>query len=85
MKTLSKVFHAFTILGAFIAAGLFVFTMTKSKGAPQEAAGAAMSLCFVIIPYCFARAFDGIIGLDKLIEKREVIKDQEHKPIYKTP
>ncbi len=68
MKIISKVFHAFTIIGAMIAAGFFILTLSSSNGAPQEAAGAAMSLCFVIIPYCVAKAVDGIIGIAKLSE-----------------
>ena len=79
MKIISKVFHGFTIIGALVAFVSFILTLTASNGAPQEAAGAAMSLCFVIIPYCFARAVDGIIGIDKLMEKK--IKQYDGPPL----
>lgn len=62
LKFVSIVCHALTIIGVVVGTGLFLVTLTSSKGAPQEAAGAAMSLCFAILPYCFARSIDGIKG-----------------------
>ena len=34
--------------------------VVASKGAPQEAAGAAIALCIAVIPYVFTRAVEGI-------------------------
>lgn len=48
-------FTATTILasiGVAISAITLFLTLAASTGAPQEAAGAAIALCFVIIPYC---------------------------------
>lgn len=39
---------------------LIVFaTLAGAKGAPQEAAGAAIALCCAVIPYVFTRAVEG--------------------------
>ena len=45
-----------------VAAGGFELysTMRLATSAPQQAAGAAMSLCYVVLPYVFARALEGI-------------------------
>lgn len=56
----------------------FLMTLTSSNGAPQEAAGSAMSLCFVIIPYCFSRAADSIIKI--IVEKRD-LKNKQPLPL----
>lgn len=41
-----------SVVGAFVAyAGI-----AAAKGAPQEAAAAAMGLAIAVIPYCFSRA-----------------------------
>lgn len=39
-------------IGVAISAIMLFLTLAASNGAPQEAAGAAIALCFVIIPYC---------------------------------
>jgi hypothetical protein len=36
---------------------MYVFTWMSADSAPQEAAGAALSIAIAVIPYCFARAF----------------------------
>ena len=42
-----------------LVAGLILFvTLSQSKGAPQEAAGAAIACAVVIIPYVLARAVE---------------------------
>jgi magnesium-transporting ATPase (P-type) len=55
---LNKICWLFTIIGVLIGTYVFVVTLTKSNGAPQEAAGAAIALCFVVIPYVLARAVE---------------------------
>jgi sugar phosphate permease len=53
-------FWVLTIIGSVIG-GLMIFaTLASAKGAPQEAAGAAIGLSFAIIPYCIARAVSEI-------------------------
>jgi sugar phosphate permease len=49
-------FWVLTIIGSVIGGLLILFTLLSAKGAPQEAAGAAVGLSFAIIPYCIARA-----------------------------
>jgi len=55
---MAKFMYVLTIVGVLIAAFQFYATMTSSNGAPQQAAGAAMSLCWVVIPYVLARAVE---------------------------
>lgn len=44
------------ILGV-LAGGFVLFaTMAMAKGAPQEAAGAALAVALAVLPYCLARA-----------------------------
>ncbi|MCV4285117.1 hypothetical protein [Pseudomonas capsici] len=42
-----------SVIGAFVGFGGVIL----SKGAPQEAASAAIGLLCAVIPYCIARAF----------------------------
>ena len=49
-------FWVLTIVGSFIGGLLILVTLLSAKGAPQEAAGAALGLSFAVIPYCIARA-----------------------------
>ena len=51
-------FWVISLLSAIGAGMLLFFTIMSSNGAPQEAAGAAMSCAVAIIPYIFARAFE---------------------------
>jgi len=70
MKTL---FYVIAAIGAVLG-GLFLYvTMRESTSAPQEAAGAAISACIVIIPYVFARSFEKFSesgDLRNLLEKQ---------------
>lgn len=48
-----------TIVG--VAVGIVVLLMTlDSDSAPKQAAGAATAVAFVVIPYCLARAVEGL-------------------------
>ena len=49
-----------TVVGSVIGGLLIFITLGSAKGAPQEAAGAAIGLSFAIIPYCLARAVSEI-------------------------
>lgn len=65
MKTkIKNFFWILTILGVLIGLFQFLITLTESNGSPQQAAGAAMSLCFAIIPYVLARAVEKIEFID---------------------
>lgn len=57
---LSSVFWALTILGSIIGGVNFFTGVAAANGAPQEAAAAAMSLAWVVLPYCCARAVSEI-------------------------
>lgn len=50
-----------TLLATIAAVFVFVETLSLAKGAPQEAAGAAMAMTIAIIPYIFTRAIEGIL------------------------
>jgi hypothetical protein len=47
-----------TSVGALIGALILGVTLVGASGAPQESAGAAIALCFAVIPYVFTRAFE---------------------------
>lgn len=49
-------FWVLTIIGSVIGGLVVLVTLGSAKGAPQEAAGAAIGLSFAILPYCIARA-----------------------------
>lgn len=51
-----KVLWILTIIFSIIGAVLFAGAMSSANGAPQQAAGAAMALCFAVIPYVISRA-----------------------------
>ena len=53
-------FWIFTIIGAVLGGAYFLITLLGATSAPQQAAGAGMALCFVVIPYCLARAIEGL-------------------------
>jgi len=48
------------LVGAFAAVVDFFTALSNATGAPQQAAGAAMALAWVVIPYCAARAITEI-------------------------
>lgn len=49
-----------TLLGGCAAIFFLYLTLSDSNGAPQQAAGAAIAIAFVAIPYIIARAVEGI-------------------------
>lgn len=53
MKT---TFWIIALISSIIAGLVFVVIVSTAKGAPQEAAGAAIALCIAVIPYVLARA-----------------------------
>jgi hypothetical protein len=51
---------------AALAGGAIVFVgVSAARGAPQEAAAAAIGIALAVIPYVFARAIGGIAALNK--------------------
>ncbi len=45
-----------TILGSILGVVILIGTLLSADGAPQQAAGAAVSVALAVIPYCVARA-----------------------------
>lgn len=50
------------ILGAVAASFILLLTFTMTKGAPQEAAGAALACAVAIIPYVLCKALIGLFS-----------------------
>lgn len=58
-----KVLWLGTFLSGFAAFFVLFDTFTNAISAPQQAAGAAMAAAIIAIPYCMARAWDGLIAV----------------------
>ena len=67
MKTL---FYILTFIGGLIG-GLILFDSLLADSAPQQGAGAAVAIAFVVIPYCMARVLEktGQESLSKTLER----------------
>jgi uncharacterized paraquat-inducible protein A len=48
------------VLGALIGGCVFAYTLLFADSAPKQAAGAAIAMAWVVLPYCFARALAAI-------------------------
>lgn len=55
---MKSLFYLLTILGGILGTFVLVVSAFSSAGAPQQAAGAAIAVALVAIPYCMARAFE---------------------------
>ena len=53
-------FWVLAIIGVFVGAVEFVITLATAQSAPQQAAGAALAITYAVLPYCLARAVEGI-------------------------
>lgn len=53
-----RLWWSLTLIGTAIGGITFIVGMAGAKGAPQEAAASAMALCFALLPYAWARAWD---------------------------
>lgn len=62
-----------TLLGAIIGGFQFLNAMLLATSAPQQAAGAAMALCWVVIPYVFSRAIEGMVNARWRIDMLEAL------------
>ncbi len=51
-----KFFAVVIFFAGLLASAVLAITLAQSTGAPQEAAGAAIALAIVAIPYCMGRA-----------------------------
>ena len=51
-----RFFAVVIFVAGLLVCAVLVLTLAESTGAPQEAAGAAIALAIVAIPYCMGRA-----------------------------
>lgn len=63
-----RFFEILTEIGAIIAVLLLALAFAEPS-APRQAAGAALALCFVVIPYCLAGIFQRRAMLDRMPPK----------------
>lgn len=48
------------LLGSLFAGFQFLDALLSPMSAPQQAAAAAMAMCWAVLPYVFARAVEGL-------------------------
>jgi len=53
---MKKFLWVLTAIGSVLGGLVVLIGVTAAKGAPQEAAAAAIGIAFAVIPYCLARA-----------------------------
>jgi hypothetical protein len=54
-------FWMLTLLGCLIGGWILSGAVLSSQGAAQQAAAAAISVAFGVLPYCFARALSELL------------------------
>lgn len=55
-----KFLWVLTVLGSLLGGLGLVASLLIVQGAPAQAAGAALSVGFAVVPYCLARAAEGL-------------------------
>jgi hypothetical protein len=60
MKHIIKICWVITAAAGLLASFVLAATAIVARGAPQQAAGAAMALGIVVIPYIVTKALDGL-------------------------
>jgi len=76
-----------TIIGAVLGGEVLFATFASAKGAPQEAAGAALAVALVVLPYCFARACSEFSALRRRqrAEWRRMTTEPDSTPTRRAP
>lgn len=88
MKTLG---YILVLIGVLAGGFTFLETLVFAESAPQQAAGAAMALAWVAIPYVLARAFEklGEESFSQALEKRDrfyqQVKQQQAQQAQQAP
>ena len=59
-RTLEIIGWIWVLISSVIACVLLLNSLISANSAPQEAAGAAISMAIVVIPYCATKALRGI-------------------------
>jgi len=82
-----KVLYIITLLSSVLGALVAFVGVTASKGAPQEAAAAAMGLALALIPYVFSRCVQlsserdaADKRIDRLVRAIEELKGPDTRP-----
>jgi hypothetical protein len=65
---------ALALLGAAFGAVMLLMGFMTAASAPQEAAAAALAAALAIVPYCFARAIEGLRGTP--VEELQAIRER---------
>jgi len=77
MGALAGFLNLLTILGSLAGAAVLLLTFASARGAPQEAAGAALALSLAVIPYVIARTVQGIADSSRRNrEAKELLRTQ---------
>lgn len=63
-----------TLVSTSFAAMALLVSLASAKGAPQEAAGAAIACAMAIIPYVFTRAIQGLSSRPRQQDVQEVVR-----------
>ena len=63
MVMVRQLFWVLAAFGSLIGGVEFFIVALGTKGAPQQAAGAAIAICWAVLPYVFARAIDEVARL----------------------
>lgn len=66
------IFRTLTFVGAIFGTFFFFIVMSNATSAVQEAAGAAVALACVVIPYCVTRIMTDMKQEERL---REIVND----------
>lgn len=67
---MKKFLWVLTAIGSVLGVLTVVFGVMGAKGAPQEAAAAAIGIAFAVLPYCLARAASEISQMNAEAENK---------------
>lgn len=88
MLALLGFFWIITIFATVVACLVLFVTFARSTSAPQEAAGAALAVAIVVIPYVFSRACQAMYDADRQAKMLEVLRQlapRSDLPVRNTP
>ncbi|WP_316979899.1 hypothetical protein [Shumkonia mesophila] len=57
-----KFCYAMALLGSLVGTFFLIEALLGAKGAPQQAAAAAIGIAFAVLPYVFARCVEKMTG-----------------------
>lgn len=68
------IFAVIAFIGAAVGAYEFFTTLTSAASAPQQAAGAAMAIVYVVLPYCVFRVVSDLEGAKESALMRKALE-----------